>query len=165
MDGNRVLIATPLKLGQLLHPAVVAGVASQSVKADWILSTDSDGYSGNREVNININRSKLQKQILAMGLNYSDVVILLDSDVVMQSTDCIARLVTALDDDLICAAAMTKPGDTGGHIVTACAAIRYSHYMLIDYMAKGRKCQCGQIAELGRVAYVPGVEAYEIQRV
>lgn len=164
MDGNRVLIATPIKLGQLLHSSVVAGVAAQSVKADWVLSTCTGNFHGNREANINVNRSQLQKQIFGYGLDYSDVVILIDSDVVMQSPDCFERLISALDGNLICAAAMTKPNDTGDHIVTACAAIRYEHYMLIDYLSKGTQCQCSKIADLGRVAYVPGIAAYEIPR-
>ena len=164
MAINRVLIATPLKLGQSLHSCVVAGVAAQSVKADWVLSTCSADFHGIREANINVNRSQLQKQIFRYGLDYSDVVILLDSDVVMTSPDCFERLIEALKDGVICAAAMTKPCDTGGHIVAACAAIRYEHYMLIDYLAKGTQCQCSKIADLGRVAYVPGVAAYEIPR-
>ena len=164
MDGNRVLIATPIKLGQLLHSSVVAGVAAQSVKADWVLSTCTGDFHGNREANINVNRSQLQKQVFGYGLHYSDVIILLDSDVVITSPDCFERLINALDCDLICAASMTKPNDTGDHIVTACAAIRYEHYMLIDYLAKGTQCQCGKIAELGRVDYVQGIAAYEIPR-
>ena len=142
----------------------MAGVAAQSVKADLVLSTCSADFHGTREVNINVNRSQLQKQIFGYGLGYSDVIILLDSDVVMTSPDCFERLIEALKDGVICAAAMTKPGDTNNHVVTACAAIRYEHYMLIDYLAKGTQCQCSKIADLGRVAYVPGVAAYEIPR-
>lgn len=152
-------ILTPMQPGAL-DPRVVAGAAT--VSAPWAIAmAPADICCGHREVDINLNRHRLQRIARGMGLHSSDIVLLLDSDVIMPAGTAQALVAHLLDSDCICAAAMTQ-GHTD-HVLTACAVIRWEHYELLRFWDNADECQCKKIAQLGRVEYVSGIFCSEIR--
>lgn len=153
-------ILTPMLPGPL-DPLVIAGAAS--VSAPWLISqATAEICCGHREVDINLNRHRLQKMARCLGLKGSDIVLLLDSDVIMPHGTVQALVARLLDSECICSAAMTQ-GRTD-HVLTACAVIRWEHYELLRFWDNADECQCKKIARLGRVDYVPGIVAKELNK-
>lgn len=162
--GNRgviSLILTPMLPGTTFHPSVVSGVAS--VGASWLISQHSADVScGHREVDINYNRHQLQKQARLLKPKPSDILLLLDSDVVCNKAAIDAICDRLLRSDCICVAAKTQ-GETD-HVLAACAAIRWEHYELLRFWHDADECQCKKIARLGKIEYAENAICYEINR-
>lgn len=153
-------ILTPMLPGPL-DPLVIAGVAS--VSAPWLISqAPAEICCGHREVDINLNRHRLQRMARGLNLRGSDIVLLLDSDVIMPHGTAQALVAHLLDSECICSAAMTQ-GRTD-HVLTACAVIRWEHYELLRFWDNADECQCKKIARLGRAEYVPGIFCSEINK-
>ena len=151
-------ILTPMQPGAL-DPRVIAGAAT--VSAPWAIAmAPADICCGHREVDINLNRNRLQRMARGLGLHGSDIVLLLDSDVIMPAGTAQALVAHLLESECICAAAMTQ-GHTD-HVLTACAAIRWEHYALIRFWQDADECQCKKIARLGKIEYVENASCYEI---
>ena len=144
-----------------LDPCVVAGAAT--VLAPWVISqANAEICCGHREVDINLNRHRLQRMARGLGLHGSDIVLLLDSDVIMPHGTAQAIVAHLLDSECICSAAITQ-GRTD-HVLTACAVIRWEHYELLRFWDNADECQCKKIARLGRAEYVPGIICSELQK-
>lgn len=153
-------ILTPMLPG-VLDPLVIAGAAS--VSAPWLISqANAEICCGHREVDINLNRHRLQKMARGLNLLGTDIVLLLDSDVIMPQGTAQALVAHLLDSECICSAAITQ-GRTD-HVLTACAVIRWEHYELLRFWQDADECQCKKIARLGRVEYVPGIIFSELQK-
>lgn len=152
------LILTPMLPSSALHPSVVSGVAS--VGAPWLISQRSaDVLCGHREVDINYNRHQLQKQARLLKLKPSDILLLLDSDVVCSRSATDAICDHLLRSDCICVAAKTQ-GETD-HVLAACAVIRWEHYELLRFWHDADECQCKKIARLGKIEYAEKAICYE----
>ena len=156
----RVLIVTPISTGQIISPEVCHGVAL--IGAPWLIVSSPPAFPGyEREMSINHSRALLHAEAVKHleGVGY---VLLLDSDVVLQSVDAIAKLKTALDSGLIAACAKTKDSD---HVLGACALVRADFYLHhLGPTDRPFECQCRRLARFGNTAYTPGVEAHEIPR-
>ena len=155
-----MLIVTPLLTGQTLHPQVCAGVAS--LGAPWLVVSLDAAYPGyEREMSINFTRARLHAEAIKHlhGVSY---VLLLDSDVVIQCPSAINEMKDMLANGYTAACLKTKESD---HILGACALVRADFYRThLGPTDKPWECQCRRLARLGRVAYVPGLAAYEIPR-
>lgn len=154
----RILIATPMLLGQILHPEVIKGVADTGLP--WLISTSPNQLSIYcTEAEINLNRHKLQMEAWKLEWEY---VVLLDSDVVMP-LGAIVDMRDALTDDLVTVAIDTK-GHDWGHVITACAMMRRKDFERLRYLDGDIcECACKKIARLGKIKYV-GPSAYEVNR-
>ena len=152
------LIVTPMLPGASLHPDVVSGVAS--IGAPWLISQrPADVQCGHREVDINFNRHQLQKQARLLKQKPSDILLLLDSDVVCNKPAIEAICDRLLHYDCICVAAKTQ-GETD-HVLAACAVIRWDHYELLRFWENADECQCKKIARLGKIEYAENAICYE----
>jgi hypothetical protein len=156
----RMLIVTPLLTGQTLHPKVCAGVAS--LGAHWLVVSLDSVYPGyEREMSINFTRAMLHAEAIKhlYGVSY---VLLLDSDVVFPYPSAITEMKVMLADGYTAACLKTKESD---HVLGACALVRADFYRThLGPTDKPWECQCRRLARLGRMAYVPGIAAYEIPR-
>ena len=157
----RMLIVTPLLTGQVLHPLVCAGVVA--IGSPWLVVSLDAAYPGyEREMSINYTRARLHAEACKHldGVSY---VLLLDSDVVFPGSEAIAKMQALLEDGYIAACLKTNDAD---HVLGACALVRADFYRThLGPTDRPWECQCRRLARFGRVAYVPGVEAYEIPRV
>lgn len=160
MDNRRVLALTPILSGQILHPEVIQGVASLSIP--WLINSAPASLSNvPREVNINANCAQLQQEAREQGLKPYDLVLLLDSDVVINKP-IFDRLKASLTGEFICASVDTK-GMRFNHTVTACALMEWQYYELIRYWDNPTECQCLKIANLGKILQIDG-QIQEIKR-
>lgn len=157
----RMLIVTPLLTGQALHPLVCAGVAA--IGSPWLVVSLDAAYPGyEREMSINYTRARLHAEA-CKHLDVVSYVLLLDSDVVFPGPEAIAKMQALLEDGCIAACLRTKDSD---HVLGACALVRADFYRThLGPTDRPWECQCKRLARFGRVAYVPGVEAYEMPRV
>ena len=109
-----------------------------------------------REVNINVNRARLQSIYRNKLYAKYKFVYLIDSDVVVTR------------EDLEQLAAAWKQGTTpciitkqsaSGHVVCSCCFMCGADYLKVDYMGKPRECQC---LKLPNPFYVEGLKGSEI---
>ena len=156
----RVLIVTPIATGQIINPEVCRGVSL--IGAPWLIVSGPPAFPGyDRELSINHARALLHAEAIKHMDGVANV-LLLDSDVVIQSIDAITKLKSALDSGLIAACAKTKSSD---HVLGACALVRADFYRNhLGPTDRPYECQCRRLARFGDVAYIPGVEAHEIPR-
>ena len=160
MDDRQVIVLTPILSGQILHPEVIQGVASLGVP--WLINSAPANLSNvPREVNINANSAQLQQEARKQGLKPYDLVLLLDSDVVINKP-IFDRLKVSLTGEFVCASVDTK-GMQFDHTVTACALMEWQYYELIRYWDKPTECQCLKIANLGKILQIDG-QIQEIKR-
>lgn len=153
-------ILTPVLTGQILDPRVVSGVAS--LETPWILSYQSAEISCKYvEYDINYNRNKLQQLVRNLNPNYDDILLLLDSDVVVDKYTVSAMIDLLNNSDYICVTSPTQ-GNTD-HLLTACAVIKWEHYELIRFWENMGECQCKKIRNLGNIISC-GIDSYEIVR-
>ena len=158
------MILTPLKTGQIMHPDVLRGIASQSVAMPLLVVTaDAHPAPAPREVSINHTRHKLQDMARTYSPAYSSLVLLLDSDVVMSGPRTIEAMRDALEADSTLIASAIDTKQCGGHVLASCCLMRWEHYELIRYWDRPEICQCKKIARLGKIKYV-GITAYEVNR-
>lgn len=156
----RMLIVTPIAIGEVIHQAVIQGVSQ--IGAPWLIVSSQPAFPGyERELSINHTRALLHAEAVK-HLDWVDYVLLLDSDVVIQDKDAIVKLKQALESGLLAACVKTKNSD---HVLGACALVRASFYK--DHLGptdRPFECQCRRLARFGKSAYVPGIAAYEIPR-
>lgn len=94
-----------------------------------------------REVNINASRAMLQNVVRNMP-HRPEWVILMDSDVHVTPGALDALFEAWKEDSTPCI--QTKE-HRDGHVVTACALMKTSDYLKVDYMAEPYSCQCTKL--------------------
>lgn len=160
MANRRMLTLTPILSGQTLAHEVIQGVASLGIP--WLINSNPASLSNvPREVNINANRAQLQQEARKQGLKPYDLVLLLDSDVVIDKP-IFDRLKSSLTGEFVCTSVDTK-GMKFDHTITACALMEWQYYELIRYWDKPTECQCLKIANLGKILQIDG-QIHEIKR-
>lgn len=142
-----VLVLTPITPGVIIAPYTIGLPRMVSELAPSVSC---------REVNINMNRARLQRMFLTKHFNEFELLLLLDSDVEV-SRDTVDMLVKAW-----------KPGYTpcartknveGSHVVASCALIGRKDYIDIDYMSNPYECQCKKVPNPFYVDGATGVES------
>lgn len=143
------VILTPVAPGTLVPPSGDLGfprVYSECAPVDMA-----------REINININRDRLQGLYRSRLYRKYKYVFLIDSDVVVTH------------DDLVKLSAAWKPGTTPcirtkesdtDHVVCSCCFMVGSDYLRVDYMSRPRECQC---SKLPSPFYVTGLKGKEVK--
>ena len=161
------MIITPKLPNEIIHPDVIQGVHSQSVKMPWYIHCLPESMENiAREVNININRHQCQVY-LKDKLPPSSIVLLLDSDVIMEDPYTIEKLTDMLlsDSSLLAASVNTQVGIVDdNHILASCAVMKFSIYQLVRYMEIPAQCQCDKIKAMGGndcIKYHLGIKARE----
>lgn len=110
-----------------------------------------------REVNININRARLQSIYRNKLYAKYKFVYLIDSDVVVTKED-LERLASAWKQGST-PCILTKDSDKG-HVVCSCCFMAGVDYLRVDYMSQPRQCQC---IKLPSPFYVDGLKGKEIK--
>ena len=145
----KILAVTPIKPGTILAPysLSIERMVSEIAPCNRI-----------REIDININRARLQsfvRNIYARaGITH---ILLLDSDVVA-TEDTLEKLKSAWKPGTT-ACAKTQ-GDTG-HILASFALLHVDDYLQIDYLSEISCCQCTKVPN---PFYVNGAETSEMKR-
>ena len=98
--------------------------------------------NGDTEVNINMNRARLQRLFVAKHFQDFELVLLLDSDVEV-TRETVEMLVNAWKPGTT-PCANTK-GHVGTHVVASCALVGRMDYAEIDYLARPYECQCKKV--------------------
>lgn len=109
-----------------------------------------------REININVNRARLQSIYRNKLYAKYKFVYLIDSDVVV-SKEMLEQLASAWKQGST-PCILTKESDKG-HTVCSCCFMAGVDYLKVDYMGKPRECQC---LKLPSPFYVDGLQGYEI---
>lgn len=142
------VILTPIATGTVLPPVDLGfpRVYSECAPVDMA-----------REINININRDRLQGIYRSRLYRKYKYVYLIDSDVVVTH------------DDLVKLSEAWKPGTTPciltkesdkGHTVCSCCFMTGADYLRVDYMSRPRECQC---YKLPNPYYVDGLKGKEVK--
>lgn len=148
-----------VKTGHILDSRVMQGLVSQSVEIDLLLNPCDAVHNGRvRECSINRSRNELQR--LASTID-TELVLLMDSDVVLTDPTTVSKMVAQLGDRKTCVAVQTKD-KLDGHVVTACAVMRKCDYDRIDFTSSPQMCQCQLIAITCGSEYLEGLKAYEL---
>jgi hypothetical protein len=109
-----------------------------------------------REVNINVNRARLQSIYRNKLYSKYKFVYLIDSDVVV-TKETLAQLADAWKQGTT-PCALTKQS-ASGHTVCSCCYMAGVDYLKVDYMGAPRECQC---YKLPNPFYVQGCVGEEI---
>lgn len=109
-----------------------------------------------REINININRDRLQGIYRSRLYSKYKFVYLIDSDVVVSKED-LEQLASAWKQGTT-PCILTKPS-ASGHVVCSCCFMAGVDYLTVDYMSNPRQCQC---YKLPSPFYVEGLKGSEI---
>lgn len=143
-DG--IIVLTPIASGELLQPFPCYPRIVSEMKP----------LHNSREVNINVNRSRLQRLFTASPYFYDcKWVILADSDVVISAPTVQMLVDNATEGKTACA---NTKGTTVGHVVTSCCILSVRDYLKVDYLTEPRNCQC---KKLPNPFYIQGAYAYE----
>ena len=154
-----MLCLMAVKTGHVLDSKVLNGLSTQNIPIDLLISPCTPVHNEKvRECSINRSRNELQR--LASTID-TELVLLMDSDVVLTDPTTISKMVTQLGTRNICVAVQTKD-KLDAHVVTACAVIRKSDYDRIDFTSSPQICQCQFIAITCGSEYIHGIEAYEL---
>lgn len=143
----KILAITPISPGDILQPLVIYPRLVSELSPIHIC----------REVNININRSRLQTRFITSLYNAYEWVLLIDSDVSV-SEDTLRKLEEYAEIGKT-ACVKTKSGLTD-HVITSCALIHKSDYQRVNYLDNPFVCQCHK---LPNPFYVEGLSAEEIK--
>lgn len=109
-----------------------------------------------REVNINVNRARLQSIYRNKLYSKYKFVYLIDSDVVVTHEDLVRLADVWKQGSTPCI--LTKQS-ASGHVVCSCCFMCGSDYLKVDYMNNPRQCQC---YKLPNPYYVEGLKGSEI---
>lgn len=109
-----------------------------------------------REVNINVNRARLQSIYRNKLYSKYKFVYLIDSDVVV-TKEALEQLADAWKQGTT-PCILTKP-TASGHTVCSCCFMCGADYLKVDYMHNPRQCQC---MKLPHPFYVEGLKGSEI---
>lgn len=110
-----------------------------------------------REINININRDKLQSIYRTRLFKKYKFVFLIDSDVVVTKDDLDKLRAAWKQGTTPCI--LTKDSDSG-HVVASCCFMSGSDYLRVDYMSQPRQCQCYKVPS---PFYVDGLKGLEVR--
>lgn len=108
-----------------------------------------------REINININRARLQSIYRNKLYSKYKFVYLIDSDVVV-TKEALEQLADAWKQGST-PCILTKP-TASGHTVCSCCFMCGADYLKVDYMNNPRQCQC---MKLPNPFYVEGLKGSE----
>lgn len=147
MDRSSVIALTPIAPGAILAPFTL-GIPR-------MVSEMAPCGSGNREIDININRHRLQRKFLSNRRSF-DFVLLIDSDVEVGPEALDALLGAWKPCTTPCI--NTKGGPTN-HIITSCALVSVEDYGKVNYLSEPGVCQC---CKLPNPFYIEGIEGKEI---
>lgn len=109
-----------------------------------------------REINININRDRLQSIYRSKLFRKYRFVFLIDSDVVVTRED-LERLAGAWTQGTT-PCILTKE-NAEGHVCCSCCYMCGVDYLRVDYMSNPRQCQCMKLPEPFYVEGLRGKEA------
>lgn len=143
----KLMILTPTTPGAVMAPCALPYPRMVSEQAPSVIS---------REVNINMNRARLQRMFVAKHFQDFEFVLLLDSDVEV-TRETVEMLVKAWKPGTT-PCANTK-GGLGSHVVASCALLGRKDYSEIDYMSNPYECQCKKVPN---PFYVEGAFGEEI---
>ena len=110
-----------------------------------------------REINININRDRLQSIYRTKLARKYKFVYLIDSDVVVTHDDLDKLAAAWKQGSTPCI--LTKESDQG-HVVCSCCFMLGVDYLRVDYMSIPRQCQC---YKLPAPFYVDGLKGKEVK--
>ena len=110
-----------------------------------------------REINININRDRLQGIYRSRLYRKYKYVFLIDSDVVVTHDDLVKLSEAWQPGKTPCI--LTKESDKG-HTVCSCCFMAGVDYLRVDYMSMPRQCQC---YKLQSPFYVDGLKGKEMK--
>ena len=152
----------PIIAGQPVPSEVLKGLASQDIPISLIVSPSPPLRGArSREVAINHNRDILQ----GMVTTKDPLVLLLDSDVVLDDPSTISKAIYYLHtNSLDCVCLDTKGLQNPNHVIAACAVIRTSKYLSLDFQSSPGTCQCMLISMVCRSAYHPTLSAHELPK-
>ena len=141
-----MLIAlTPILPGTILQPLPIPRVVSEMA-----------AIVAGREVNINMNRAKLQHLWLEHYYPLYEFALLIDSDVIMPSGGIDALMKAWKPGTTPC---IKTKGVPTGHVVTACALIHRDDYRNVNYLERPFECQC---LKLPKPFYIDNIVGKEI---
>ena len=142
-----VLVVTPIAPGTVLAPYSLGLPRLVSELAPSVRC---------RELNININRARLQRMFMGDYFPLYEFVLLLDSDVVVtrETVDMLEKAWKPCTTPC----ANTKGHETD-HVVASCALIHRTDYSRIDYLSNIYECQCKKVPS---PFYVDGAIGSEI---
>ena len=144
-----VIVVTPICPGTILAP--------YSLGYPRLISEMSP-IAAARERSINTNRARLQRMFVSKYFCDYELVLLLDSDVIV-TKETVDKLIAAWKPGLV-PCANTKGCETD-HVVASCALIGRKDYSEIDYLKDPDICQC---KKLQNSFYVDGAVGYEVRR-
>ena len=145
-SADNIIVLTPIASGELLQPFPCYPRIVSEMKP----------VHNSREVNINVNRSRLQHLFTASRYFYDcKWVILADSDVVITEPTLQMLVDNATDGKTAC---VNTKCTTVGHVVTSCCILSVRDYLKVDYLTEPRNCQCKKLPE---PFYIQGACAYE----
>lgn len=145
-SANDIIVLTPIASGELLQP----------FPSYPRIVSEMRPVHNSREVNINVNRSRLQRLFIASPYFYDcKWVILADSDVVITESTLQMLVNNAVEEKTAC---VNTKGTTVGHVITSCCILAAKDYIKVDYLTEPRNCQC---KKLPNPFYIQGAYAYE----
>lgn len=144
---KRVLIITPMMTGELL---------ARGYKYPRLVLTERRDYPFCREVCINETRAELQRLVIDKYSKSFDIVVLMDSDVVVDDAALDTLIAAVKHEHTACIDTKNEPWP---HVCCACCAVSMGDYLALDYMDKPKECQC---LKMRSPWYVPGVKGSEI---
>ena len=143
---RKIIAATPIPPGGILAPFTL-GIPR-------IVSELAPSFHAMREVEVNINRHRLQGFVLSHRRDY-DYVLLLDSDVIIGS-DAVEKLMDAWQPGTT--PCINTKGMPTGHVIASCALISMEDYAGIDYLKDAELCQCLKVPNPFYIDYEGGIE-------
>lgn len=146
MPGDAVIL-TPLSTG---FPVPAGDLGFPRV------FSECPAVSSVREININVNRARLQNLYKSRLAHRYPYVYLIDADVVVTADDLV-KLRCAWNGPGTTACINTKGGPTG-HVVASCCFMSGNDYARVDYMVNAHECQCLKLPGTYYVELLGGTE-------
>lgn len=143
---RKIIVATPIPPGGILAPYTLG--------LPRVVSELAPSFHSMREVEININRHRLQFFVLQHRREY-DYVLLLDADVKV-GADAVEKLMAAWEPGTT--PCINTKGMSTGHVIASCALISMDDYSRIDYLKEARICQCLKVPNPFYIDYKGGNE-------
>lgn len=147
MSNHSSIILTPIAPGTIVPPTDLGFPR---------VFSEMGPVAMEREVNINVNRARLQSIYRNKLYSKYKFVFLLDSDVVVTHEDLV-RLADAWTQGTT-PCILTKK-NASDHVVCACCFMCGADYLKVDYMSAPRQCQC---YKLPSPFYVDGIKGCEL---
>lgn len=144
---SKTLIVTPIITGEIL---------ARGYKYPRLVLTEKRLYQYGREICINETRAELQAIVLEKYMKSFDIVVLMDSDVIVSDEDLDILISSVKHEHTACIDTKNEPWP---HVCCACCAVTMGDYLAVDYMHKPNECQC---LKMRNPWYVPGVKGSEI---